>query len=339
MTALAPLETYRIEISPPYAGERLDAALTALMGAQGTALSRVRIRALIEAGHVQLEPTPKNGPARGATVMEPKRRVKPGESYLLALPPPEPATPAAQEIPLSIVYEDEDLIVIDKPAGLVVHPAPGNPDLTLVNALLAHCGQSLSGIGGIARPGIVHRLDKDTSGLMLAAKTDLAHQGLAAQFAAHGRDGRLTRAYHAFLLGSPGRAHGTIDAPLGRNPLNRKVFAVNPKGKPAITHYRLLTQFGRDKASLVECRLETGRTHQIRVHMAHLGHPVLGDPLYGARRNRGTGPVGEAARALGRQALHAAELGFVHPRSGARLSFRSPLPGDLIALERSLEAL
>jgi 23S rRNA pseudouridine1911/1915/1917 synthase len=281
----------------------------------------------------------------GLVVIEPARRVKPGERYRVSLPPPVAAAPAAQDIPLCVVYEDMDLIVIDKPAGLVVHPAPGNPDLTLVNALLAHCGASLSGIGGVARPGIVHRLDKDTSGLMIAAKTDLAHQGLAAQFAAHGRDGRLIRAYHAFVWGTPAPPAGRIDGPIGRNPKNRKAFAVTATGKPAVTHYKTLARLGAATlpVTLVECRLETGRTHQIRVHMAHLGHPVLGDPVYGTRRSGTRSPAAAAvkalAKALGRQALHAAELGFVHPRSGARLHFASALPKDLAALRQSLEEL
>jgi 23S rRNA pseudouridine1911/1915/1917 synthase len=324
-----PLE---IEIEPASAGERLDAALTRLLTDRTLGLSRSRVRALIEAGHVRLAAAP-------GTVMEADRRVKPGERYRLSLPLPAPAAPLAQEIPLAVVYEDMDLIVIDKPAGLVVHPAPGNPDRTLVNALLAHCGASLSGIGGVARPGIVHRLDKDTSGLMIAAKTDLAHQGLAAQFESHGRDGRLIRAYRAFVWGRPAPAAGRIEAPIGRHPKNRKAFAVTARGKPAVTHYKTLAHLG--PASLVECRLETGRTHQIRVHMAHLGHPLLGDPVYG--RFGGRTPAEQAARRLakdlGRQALHAAELGFLHPRSGQRLHFRSPLPKDLADLQQSLEGL
>ena len=326
--------TLDIDIEPPRAGERLDSALTHALADRVAGLSRSRLRALIEAGHVRLLAAP-------VTVMAPDRRVKPGERYRLTLPQAEPAKPPAQEIPLSIVYEDMDLIVIDKPAGLVVHPAPGNPDLTLVNALLAHCGSSLSGIGGVARPGIVHRLDKDTSGLMIAAKTDLAHQGLAAQFASHGRDGRLIRAYRAFVWGAPLPASGRIEAPIGRNPRNRKAFAVTPGGKPAVTHYKTLARFGSPNmaASLVECRLETGRTHQIRVHMAHLGHPVLGDPVYGTRRHAGRSAAAQAAKHLGRQALHAAELGFVHPRSGERLHFTSPIPKDLADLLASLERL
>jgi 23S rRNA pseudouridine1911/1915/1917 synthase len=318
-----------LEIDPALAGERLDSALTRLLAPSAEPLSRSRLRALIEAGHIRLE-------AGGSQILEPSRRVKPGERYRLTLPPATPATPAAQEIPLSVVYEDMDLIVIDKPAGLVVHPAPGNPDLTLVNALIAHCGDSLSGIGGVARPGIVHRLDKDTSGLMLAAKTDLAHHGLAQQFAAHGRDGRLLRAYHAFVWGTPKPAAGRIEAAIGRNPKNRKAFAVTPGGKPAVTQFKTLARLG--PASLVECRLETGRTHQIRVHMAHIGHPLLGDPVYAGRGTRDKAAVG-LARSLGRQALHAAELGFIHPRSGQRLHFHSALPRDLAVLRSSLERL
>jgi 23S rRNA pseudouridine1911/1915/1917 synthase len=245
---------------------------------------------------------------------------------------------------LSIVYEDEDLIVIDKPPGLVVHPAAGHDSGTLVNALIAHCGESLSGIGGVKRPGIVHRLDKDTSGLLVVAKNDLAHQALAAQFADHGRTGPLERAYLAIVWGVPERRRGTVEAALARSTHNREKIVVvgEERGRYAITHYELLESLppALPVASLVRCELETGRTHQIRVHMAHLGHPLLGDPTYGSgfktKANRLAERSREALDVLDRQALHAAILGFEHPRSGEFLRFETPLPPNLAAL---LEAL
>jgi 23S rRNA pseudouridine1911/1915/1917 synthase len=249
-------------------------------------------------------------------------------------------------MPLSIAYEDDDLIVVDKPAGLVVHPAAGNPDGTLVNALIAHCGVSLSGIGGVMRPGIVHRLDKDTSGLMVVAKSDRAHRGLAAQFADHGRSGPLRRAYLALVWGvTPARV--SIETGYERSSRNREKMSVAPlgRGRRAATHVLLLESLppGKDAvASLVECRLETGRTHQIRVHLAHLGHPLLGDSLYGGGFRTKAALLSETAREalgrLGRQALHAAELGFAHPVTGAELLFKSPLPADLQALAAALAA-
>ena len=288
------------------------------------ALSRSRLKNLIETGRVSIS---------GETITEPGYRVKPGQAVTLIIPPPVDETPRAQAIPLQVAYEDGDLIVVDKPAGLVVHPAPGNPDRTLVNALLAHCGASLSGIGGVRRPGIVHRLDKDTSGLMVAAKHDAAHHGLSAQFAAR----RLSRTYNAVVWGVPRPREGRIDGAIGRDPRNRKRMAVRTSGgKPAATRYRLLQSSGA-RWSLVECRLETGRTHQIRVHMAHAGHPLLCDALYGGARRRGQGDRLRAALALcPRQALHAARLAFVHPVSGAELAFESPLPADMRALIAAL---
>jgi 23S rRNA pseudouridine1911/1915/1917 synthase len=273
-------------------------------------------------------------------------RVTAGQSFSLILPPPEPAEPEPQDIPLAIIYEDDDLIVIDKPAGMVVHPAPGNPDGTLVNALLHHCGASLSGIGGVRRPGIVHRLDKDTSGLLVVAKNDRAHQSLAAQFADHGRTGPLERAYTAFAWGVPELARGTVDAPLSRHPVSREKIAVREGGRFAITHWQRIDTYddpqGRPLASRLECRLETGRTHQIRVHMAHIGHPLLGDALYGVGLRTKAGRMGEQARAaleaLGRQALHAGRLGFEHPATGEFMAFDSPLPADLVTLEEALAA-
>ena len=288
------------------------------------ALSRSRLKNLIETGRVSIA---------GETITEPGYRVKPGQVVTLVIPPPVDETPRAQDIPLQVAYEDDDLIVVDKPAGLVVHPAPGNPDRTLVNALLAHCGASLSGIGGVRRPGIVHRLDKDSSGLMVAAKHDAAHHGLSAQFATR----RLSRTYRAVVWGVPRPGEGRIEGAIGRDPRNRKRMAVRMSGgKQAITRYRVLQSSGA-RWSLVECRLETGRTHQIRVHMAHAGHPLLCDALYGGARRRGLDEDVRAALALcPRQALHAAALAFVHPVSGAEVAFESPLPADMTALVAAL---
>jgi 23S rRNA pseudouridine1911/1915/1917 synthase len=265
-------------------------------------------------------------------VRDPARKVTKGETFAIALPDPTPAHNEAQEIPLVIAYEDEHLIVIDKPAGLVVHPAAGNLDGTLVNALLHHCRGSLSGIGGVARPGIVHRIDKDTSGLMIAAKTDRTHEGLAKQFAAHS----IERRYHAIVGGIPRDAGGSVDAPLARSPQNRKKMAIVPGGKRAVTHWRTMERL--HGAALVECRLETGRTHQVRVHMASIGHALLGDPVYG--RNPG-GQVRVALESLGfrRQALHAARLGFIHPISQQPMSFDSPMPADMQELFTTLHVL
>jgi 23S rRNA pseudouridine1911/1915/1917 synthase len=246
-------------------------------------------------------------------------------------------------MPLAVRFEDPHLIVIDKPAGMVVHPAPGNPEGTLVNALLAHCGPSLAGIGGVRRPGIVHRLDKDTSGLLVAAKTDPVHRALSRDFAAR----RIERAYSAFVWGMPVPASGEIAGNIGRSPTNRKKMAVvaETRGKPAVTRYRVERRFGADgiwRAALVECRLLTGRTHQIRVHLAHNGHPLIGDPVYGGRTGRAAaqlGPAGAAAVAFPRQALHARLLGFHHPATGEWLTFESPLPADMAELESNLELL
>ena len=292
-------------------GWRLDRALAAAV----PTLSRERLKALISSGAVI-------GPA-GAPVRDPAVKAVPGGTYAVSVPEPEPAHNVAQDIALEIVFEDEHLLVVDKPAGMVVHPAAGNADGTLVNALLHHCAGRLSGIGGVARPGIVHRIDKDTSGLLVVAKTDVAHEGLAAQFARHS----LHRAYRAIVSGLPKPASGTIDAPLARSTANRKKMAIveGKRGKRAVTHYRVLEPL-RD-AALVECRLETGRTHQVRVHMASMGHPLVGDPVYGRTRPAHR----EILKKLGfhRQALHAAELGFVHPVSKQNLSFKSPDPSDI----------
>jgi len=256
--------------------------------------------------------------------------VKGGEAVQVAVPEPAPAHNEPQDIPLKVVFEDEHLLVVDKPAGLVVHPAAGNLDGTLVNALLHHCGGSLSGIGGVARPGIVHRIDKDTSGLLVVAKSDVAHEGLARQFAAHS----ITRRYLAIVNGVPKTAEGTVDAPLARSAANRKKIAIveGSRGKRAVTHWRRLSVL-RD-AALLECRLETGRTHQVRVHMASIGHPLVGDPVYG-RAGRVHSNILKKLQ-FHRQALHAAELGFIHPVTKHRLSFSSPMPSDMQELFNAL---
>jgi 23S rRNA pseudouridine1911/1915/1917 synthase len=259
--------------------------------------------------------------------------------FTISIPPAREAKPAGQAIALDVIHEDDDLIVINKPAGMVVHPAPGNPDATLVNALIAHCGASLSGIGGELRPGIVHRLDKDTSGLIVAAKNDAAHRTLSAAFAAHD----IERAYQAVVWGVPARAHGDIAGNIGRHPVDRKRMAIVKRGgKPALTHYKVMRRFGRG-ASLVECRLATGRTHQIRVHLAALGHPVIGDPVYGRStpaRQAALEPLSRAAvKDFRRQALHAYLLGFLHPRTGEKLRWEAKLPQDMISLINSLERI
>lgn len=299
-------------------------------------LSRSRLKTLIAAGAVR---------KGGQTIRDANYRIKPGDCFVVAVPPPRPAEPVGQDIPLDIVYEDDHLIVIDKPAGLVVHPAAGNLDGTLVNALIAHCGPSLTGIGGVGRPGIVHRLDKDTSGLLVAAKTEKAMASLAKQFAAHA----VERAYHAVVWGAPRQSEGRIDSQIGRNPFDRKRMGVlRGGGKEARTRYRVVERFGdpaRPFASLIECRLETGRTHQIRVHLTHLGHPLLGDPTYGRARSapRGRNDAEIAAYAAAgnfpRQALHAWLLGFHHPVLDQTLRFVRPEPPDMSALLSALHGL
>jgi 23S rRNA pseudouridine1911/1915/1917 synthase len=293
-------------------------------------LSRTRLKRLIEGGQVRLA---------GTGLRDPSFRVRPGQAFTVALPEAETALPVAQKIPLAIRFEDAHLIVLDKPAGMVVHPAPGNPDRTLVNALIAHCGDSLSGIGGVRRPGIVHRLDKETSGLLVVAKTESAHQALSRDFARR----RIERAYTAFVWGVPAPSSGEIAGNIGRSPQNRKKMAVlgGGRGKPALTRYRLVRAY-RSAAALIECRLATGRTHQIRVHLAHGGHPLIGDSLYGARAGRAlarSGPLGASVVAFPRQALHARLLGFDHPAGGGPLVFESPLPDDLMELKNFLERL
>jgi 23S rRNA pseudouridine1911/1915/1917 synthase len=311
-------------------GERLDRLLAAHIG-----LSRSRLKALILAGEVAIE---------GDTIRDPAHRVNAGANIAVVVPPAEPADPGPEEIPLTVVHEDADLVVIDKPRGLVVHPAAGHWTGTLVNALIAHCGDSLSGIGGVRRPGIVHRLDKDTTGLMVVAKTDAAHQGLANQFADHGRSGPLTRGYLAFVWGVPDRPKGTVDVPIGRHPRARERMAVRVDGRPAVTHWELRERFagsnGLPAASLLDCRLETGRTHQIRVHLAHIGHPLLGDDVYGpgfkTKAALLPAPAQAALAALERQALHAYLLGVEHPVTRRFLEFRSELPADLDRLRHNL---
>jgi len=328
---------HALSVSEEEAGARLDKYLTdALIHKldEGEAPSRARIRVLVEEGHVR-----KNG----SLVSDLSYRVKPGEQYIVDIPAARPARPLGQQIPLEIHYEDDDVIVIMKPAGLVVHPAAGNHDMTLVNALIAHCGASLSGIGGEKRPGIVHRLDKDTSGLMVIAKNDRAHRALSAQFAAHGRDGKLTRAYTALVWGEPRMREGTIEANIARSTHNRSKMATSKtQGREAITHFEVMKIFGNPPlVSHVECQLETGRTHQIRVHMASIGHPLLGDKTYGAGHKTRETKLNEEARAalkrLNRQALHAHHLGFEHPTSHEQMAFDAPPPADLQELLAALK--
>lgn len=315
-----------VRIAETDAGIRLDRALQR----QLPELSRTRLKQLILDGRIT---------SAGRVLRDPAQRAAAGASILVSLPPPDEALPAAEAIALDIRYEDRHLIVIDKPAGLVVHPAPGNPAGTLVNALLAHCGPSLAGIGGVRRPGIVHRLDKDTSGLLVAAKTDEAHRALSHDFAAR----HIERAYTALVWGVPMPPSGEIAGNIGRSPVNRKKMAVvgAAKGKPAVTRYRSERRFA-DHASLIECRLSSGRTHQIRVHLSHIGHPLIGDPLYGTRAGRAiarSANIGAEIATFARQALHASLLGFAHPATGERLSFTSELPSDMQALLANLERL
>ncbi|HEX9790923.1 MAG TPA: RluA family pseudouridine synthase [Kiloniellales bacterium] len=320
-------KTHRIAADDAAAGERLDRLLAARL----PELSRSRLKALIIAGQVT---------AAGQTIVEPSYRVKPGQTFAIIIPEVIPAHLEGQDIALDIVHEDADLLVLDKPAGLVVHPAPGNPDRTLVNALIAHCGPGLRGIGGVRRPGIVHRLDKDTSGLMVAAKTEAAHHELSRQFAAR----EIERAYLALVWGVPEPRSGEITGNIGRSPKNRKKMAVLRRGgKAAATRYRVLRTLAGGLVSLVECRLLSGRTHQIRVHLSEKGHPLLGDPLYGRAGGSRAARLPAAAQAalasLGRQALHAKTLGFRHPVSAETFRFESDLPLDIKTLISTLETL
>jgi 23S rRNA pseudouridine1911/1915/1917 synthase len=335
-----------IVVAETEAGERLDRVLARHVAD----LSRTRLKGLIEAGAVTLD--------RG-TIRDPSHRVNSGAAIAVDVPPPEPAKPKAEPIPLSVVYEDNDIIVIDKPRNLVVHPAAGNHTGTLVNALIAHCGESLSGIGGERRPGIVHRLDKDTTGLMVVAKNDAAHRALAKQFADHGRSSEaFERTYLALVWGAPDRPHGMIDKPIDRHPKARERMAVRQGGREAVTHWQVLERYYGNPAperivasgkrsrspepvaSLLACRLETGRTHQIRVHLAAIGHPVMGDEVYGGgfrTKAARLPPEAQAALAgLGRQALHAHILCVKHPSTGEIVAFRSELPPDLARLRHAL---
>ncbi|MFL9842574.1 RluA family pseudouridine synthase [Sphingomonas sp. ST-64] len=309
------VSTLEARIADTADGWRLDRALADAL----PTLSRERIKALISTGNV-------TGP--DGLIRDPKKKAPGGATFTLNVPDPEPAHNEAQDIALNVVFEDEHLIVIDKQAGLVVHPAAGNFDGTLVNALLHHCQGSLSGIGGVARPGIVHRIDKDTSGLMVAAKTDRAHVGLARQF----KDHSIDRRYQAIVSGRPKTSGGTVDAALARSPQNRKKIAVQAGGKRAVTHWTLVRPLY--EAALVECRLETGRTHQVRVHMASLGHPLIGDPIYGRTKKEHR----EVLETMGfrRQALHAARLGFIHPINSNALAFDSEMPADMQELMDNL---
>jgi len=324
-------EPIEVVVDADMAGGRLDAVLAKAHDV----LSRSRIKDLILGGAVSVD---------GAGVSEPKYRLKAGETITLLAPPPEDPEPQAEDIPLDILYEDDHLIVINKPVGMVVHPAPGSPNGTLVNALIFHCGDSLKGIGGVKRPGIVHRLDKDTSGVMVAAKTEKAHKHLSAQFADHGRTGPLHRAYIAFAWGTTQSGVGTVDAPLGRDPGNRLKQAVLRHGREAITHYAVEGRYGGDgwDVTRIQCQLETGRTHQIRVHMAHIGHPLVADALYASgfvtKVNKLPEDLADIVRNLDRQALHAAELGFEHPATGEEMLFEADLPEDLQALQDALDA-
>ncbi len=326
------MERHRFKITEEDAGERFDRCFANRL----SDVSRSRIKTLIKEGHAQYN---------GETLDEPNHRVKPGDTMEITIPAAEPAIPRPEHIPLNVVFEDDQLLVVDKAAGMVVHPAAGNWKGTMVNALIAHCGDSLSGIGGVRRPGIVHRLDKLTSGLMVVAKTDLAHRSLSRAFADHGRTGKLERRYIALVWGTPERSRGTIHTNIGRKSEQRQRMAVVAEGgKEAITHYQFLEPLGGEKdgaaapkadaiASIVECRLETGRTHQIRVHMAHIGYPLIGDPVYGSGFKSKMEILADDARTavlqLNRQALHASVLGFSHPISNESLLFESQMPIDM----------
>ncbi|HEX2624835.1 MAG TPA: RluA family pseudouridine synthase [Sphingomicrobium sp.] len=307
-----------VALTPAHDGWRLDRALADAI----PTMSRERLKSLVRSGALT---------ADGRAVRDPATKVRGDEQYALEVPAPTPAHNEAQDIPLGVAFEDEHLLVVEKPAGLVVHPAAGNLDGTLVNALLHHCGGSLSGIGGVARPGIVHRIDKDTSGLLVVAKTDRAHEGLAKQFADHSID----RRYLAIVSGVPALAAGSVDAPLARSSADRKKVAIvkDGRGKRAVTHWSKLKAW-RD-AAMVECRLETGRTHQVRVHMASIGHPLLGDPVYGRAPHQRLRELLMRLK-FQRQALHAAHLGFIHPITKGRLSFDSALPSDMQELFTAL---
>jgi 23S rRNA pseudouridine1911/1915/1917 synthase len=319
------------------AGDEGSTRLDRVLAVRRPELSRSRLKALILAGSVTIKSAP---------VRDPAYHVASGDTITIDVPEAVAPEPAGEDIALDIVYEDDDIIVIDKPRGLVVHPAAGHETGTLVNALIARCGLSLSGIGGVKRPGIVHRLDKDTTGLMVAAKNDRAHKSLTEQFADHGRTGAMRRGYKALVWDLPNRQRGTVDAPIDRHPFAREKMAVRDSGREAITHWEIEQSFngrdGKPVAALLACQLETGRTHQIRVHLAHIGHPLLGDGVYGPHfktKASRLGPQSQAAlAALGRQALHAYLLVLEHPRTGEILHWEAALPEDLLLLQQSLAA-
>jgi 23S rRNA pseudouridine1911/1915/1917 synthase len=325
----------RLEVT--VAGDEGSTRLDRVLAAHVAELSRSRLKALILAGKVSAGSVP---------IRDPAYHVGRGDTITIVVPQAVAAEPAGEDIALNVVHEDDDIIVIDKPSGLVVHPAAGHETGTLVNALIAHCGASLSGIGGVKRPGIVHRLDKDTTGLMVAAKNDLAHQSLTAQFADHGRTGEMRRGYLAFVWGVPNRQRGTVEAPIDRHPHAREKMAVREGGREAVTHWEVQETFngrdGKPVAALLACQLETGRTHQIRVHLAHIGHPLMGDAVYGPHfktKASHLGPRGRAAlTTLGRQALHAYLLALEHPKTGEILQWISDLPDDLTPLRDCLRA-
>lgn len=321
-------------------GRRIDQVLA---GRLSPDLSRGRIQSLIKAGAVTID---------GRVVSEPKAKLPASGTVRITMPEPEDPLPRRQAIALDILFEDDEIVVVNKPAGLVVHPGAGVPDGTLVNALLHHCGNSLSGIGGVKRPGIVHRLDRDTSGIMVVAKTDRSHRSLSAAFAAHGSDGALARAYLALCWGAPQKIKGVVDATLGRSSSDRTRRAVVPESRSdarrAVTHFTVQRRFseqadGTASASLLECRLETGRTHQIRVHMAHIGHPLIGDAVYGAahatKANKLSEPARSVVKAFSRQALHACHLAFHHPATNERMSFTTEPPTDMAELIAAFESL
>jgi 23S rRNA pseudouridine1911/1915/1917 synthase len=325
----------RLEVT--VAGDEGSTRLDRVLAAHVAELSRSRLKALILAGKVSAGSVP---------IRDPAYHVGRGDTITIVVPQAVAAEPAGEDIALDVVHEDDDIIVIDKPSGLVVHPAAGHETGTLVNALIAHCGASLSGIGGVKRPGIVHRLDKDTTGLMVAAKNDRAHQSLTAQFADHGRTGEMRRGYLAFVWGVPNRQRGTVDAPIDRHPHAREKMAVREGGREAVTHWEIQETFdgrdGKPVAALLACQLETGRTHQIRVHLAHIGHPLMGDAVYGPHFKTKASHLAPRSRAaltaLGRQALHAYLLTLEHPKTGEIRQWISDLPGDLTLLRDCLRA-